>query len=66
MNLEYLHTECDALTGFFKQGFEKALVILEKENPSEDEIKWANDCLLCIANDCPDLLNKKQFKAAIK
>jgi len=66
MNLEYLHTECQALTGFFKQGFEKALAILEKENPSEDEIKWTNECLLCISKDCNELIDKKKFNQAIQ
>jgi len=65
MNLEYLHTEYRALTGFFKQGFERALVILEKENASEDEIKWANNCLLCISKDCNELIDKQKFNESI-
>lgn len=66
MNLDYLQKECDALTGFFKQGFEKALEILKSENPSDEDVAWANTALDCISKDCNTLLDKEKFNQAIK
>lgn len=66
MNLEYLHKECAALKGFFKQGFERALEKLENKDSSKEEINWAHEVLDCISRDCNDLLDKEKFNKAIK